>query len=66
MSDPAYFLHIDSGWGKPTEEFMQLPGWNPATKDADIADGKPAAGRGVWTGQPAADRSVRHPVAEPA
>ena len=37
MSDPAYFLHIDSGWGKPTEEFMQLPGWNPATKDADIA-----------------------------
>ena len=38
MSDPAYFLHIDSGWGKPTEEFMQLPGWNPATKDADIAE----------------------------
>ena len=38
MSNPAYFLHIDSGWGKPTEEFMQLPGWNPATKDADIAE----------------------------
>ena len=38
MSDPAYFLHIDGGWGKPTEEFMQLPGWNPATKDADIAE----------------------------
>ena len=38
MSNPAYFLHIDSGWGKPTEEFMELPGWNPATKDADIAE----------------------------
>jgi hypothetical protein len=38
MSDPAYYLHIDSGWGKPPEEFMQLPGWNPATKDADIAE----------------------------
>jgi len=36
MSDPAYFLHIDSGWGLPTEDFMKLPGWNPATKDADI------------------------------
>ena len=38
MSDPAYFLHTDSGWGKPAEEFLQLPGWNPATKDADIAE----------------------------
>ncbi|MDA0988315.1 MAG: ABC transporter substrate-binding protein, partial [Chloroflexi bacterium] len=38
MSSPVYMLHVDSGWGKPTEEFMQLPGWNPATKDADIAE----------------------------
>lgn len=38
MSNPAYYLHIDSGWGKPPEEFMKLPGWNPATKDADIAE----------------------------
>ena len=38
MSSPVYMLHIDSGWGKPAEEFMQLPGWNPATKDADIAE----------------------------
>ncbi len=38
MSDPAYFLHTDSGWGKPAEEFLQLPGWDPATKDADIAE----------------------------
>jgi ABC-type transport system substrate-binding protein len=37
MSNPAYFLHIDSGWGKPAEDFMKLPGWDPATKDADIA-----------------------------
>jgi ABC-type transport system substrate-binding protein len=38
MSNPAYYLHIDSGWGKPPSEFMTLPGWNPATKDADIAE----------------------------
>ena len=38
MSNLAYFLHIDSGWGKPPEEFMQLPGWDPSTKDADIAE----------------------------
>jgi ABC-type transport system substrate-binding protein len=38
MSDPAYYLHIDSGWGLPPEDFMKLPGWNPATKDADIAE----------------------------
>jgi len=38
MSSPAYMLHIDSGWGKSPEEFMKLPGWDPATKDADIAE----------------------------
>ncbi|MQF99071.1 MAG: hypothetical protein FI729_06105 [SAR202 cluster bacterium] len=38
MSNPAYYLHIDSGWGKPASEFMKTKGWNPETKDADIAE----------------------------
>ncbi len=35
---PYLVLHPDSGWGIPIEEFQTLPGMNPATKDADIAE----------------------------
>ena len=38
MGDPYYILHSDAGWGTPVEEFQKLPGFNPATKDADIAE----------------------------
>ena len=38
MGDPYYILHSDAGWGTPVEEFQKLPGLNPATKDADLAE----------------------------
>ena len=38
MGDPYFILHSDAGWGTPVEEFQKLPGFNPATKDADIAE----------------------------
>jgi ABC-type transport system substrate-binding protein len=38
MASPVYYLHPDSGWGYSPEEFSQFPGFNPATKDADIAE----------------------------
>jgi hypothetical protein len=38
MASPVYYLHPDSGWGYSIEEFLQFPGWNQATKDADIAE----------------------------
>ena len=38
MGDPYLVLHSDAGWGIPIEEFQQLPGMNPATKDEDLAE----------------------------
>ena len=38
MSDPMFVFHPSSGWGMQPEEFQKLPGFNPATKDADIAE----------------------------
>ena len=38
MSSPAYYWHVDSPWGLQADEFRKLPGFNPATKDADIAE----------------------------
>jgi hypothetical protein len=38
MATVAYFFHPDVGWSIPPEEFLKFPGFNPATKDADIAE----------------------------
>jgi hypothetical protein len=38
MGDPYFVLHPDAGWGIPVEEFQTFAGFNPATKDEDIAE----------------------------
>jgi len=38
MATPAYYFHPDNGWNIPASEFTTFPGFNPATKDADIAE----------------------------
>ncbi|MFH1560141.1 MAG: ABC transporter substrate-binding protein [Chloroflexota bacterium] len=41
MADPSFWLHGDvanNGWGVPQEEYLTYPGYDPATKDADIAE----------------------------
>jgi len=38
MSVPAYYFHPAVGWNIPEEEFSTFPGFNPATKDEDIAE----------------------------
>ena len=38
MATIAYYFHPDVGWSIPPEEYLTFPGFNPATKDADIAE----------------------------
>jgi hypothetical protein len=38
MSSPAYYLHSDSPWAIPVEEFQKFPGWRQDKKDEDIAE----------------------------
>jgi len=38
MASHNYYLHKASPWSVPKDEFLTFPGWNPATKDADIAE----------------------------
>ena len=38
MATIAYYFHPDVGWSIQPEEYLTFPGFNPATKDADIAE----------------------------
>lgn len=38
MASPAFYFHPAGGWSIPVEEFQTFPGFNPATKDQDIAE----------------------------